>query len=307
MAGKQDGATWNRRIEGCGMTLSVLTKLAEANRPEQFALLERVAERLSSSDAVTALLVRGSLARGTADRLSDIDFVVGVEDSRFEDYVSVLDALATTELGSILPGWRDSIVGHMGGLGFVYLIGWAGQLQQLDLYVAPASCIGQVQEHTVCQTIFTRDRTADYKPKAQTTRFVSDETNRPRSCTDLLVEVMVIGYLIRKRISRGQQLIAYSEVFLFNTAAKNLIKAALAPRSTYYGWYQLEAEVGVTPIGRECLAHLMALISAPGIPTVASLTDGLNRVFAVAEMATPEAIGTIRDAIDAYRHYLELP
>ncbi|APE36854.1 hypothetical protein BOX37_26270 [Nocardia mangyaensis] len=289
------------------MTLSVLTELAEANRPEQFALLEHAAERLASSDAVTTLLVRGSLARGTADRLSDIDFVVGVRDSQFEEYVSVLDALATTELGSILPGWRDSIVGDMGGLGFVYLIGWAGQLQQLDLYLVPASHIGQVREQADCQTIFTRDRSAEFEPDSTTARFVSGEVSRPRTCTDLLVEAMVVGYLIRKRISRGQRLIAYSEVFLFNTAAKNLIKAALAPRSTYYGWYQLEAEVGATPIGRECLAHLTALISAPGIPTLASLTDGLNRVFAVAELAAPDAIDTIRDAIDAYRHYLELP
>ncbi|MFI8974202.1 nucleotidyltransferase domain-containing protein [Nocardia asteroides] len=288
------------------MTLPVLTELAEANRPEQFALLEFVGEKLASSDVVTALVVRGSLARGTADRLSDIDFVVGVEDSRFEEYVSVLDVLATTELGSILPGWRDTIVGDMGGLGFVYLIGWAGRLQQLDLYVAPASRIGGVREHAVCQTIFTRDPAADYRPEPTTARFVADEMGRPRTCVDLLVEAMVIGYLIRKRISRGQHLIAYSEVFLFNTAAKNLIKAALAPRSTYYGWYQLEAEVGATPIGRECLAHLLALISAPGIPTLASLADGLNRVFAVAELAAPEAIDTIKDAIDAYRHYLEL-
>jgi predicted nucleotidyltransferase len=208
----------------------VLTELAEANRPEQFALLEYVAERLTSSDAVTTLLVRGSLARGTADRLSDIDFVVGVRDSQFEEYVSVLDALATTELGSILPGWRDSIVGDMGGLGFVYLIGWAGQLQQLDLYLVPASRIGQVREQADCQTIFTRDRSAEFEPDSTTARFVSGEVSRPRTCTDLLVEAMVVGYLIRKRISRGQRFIAYSEVFLFNTAAKNLIKAALAPR-----------------------------------------------------------------------------
>ncbi len=289
------------------MTLPILNKLAEANRPEQFALLEHATELFTRSDAVTHLLVRGSLARGTADRLSDVDFVVGVNDSQFEEFVSVLDPLLTTDLGGILPVWRDTIVGDMGGLGYVYLIGWAGHLQQLDLYLAPASCIGRVQEQTVCQSIFTRDPAAVYEPNPSTERFVADTMSVPRSCEDLLIEALVIGYLIRKRITRGQEFIAYSEAFLFNTAAKNLIKAALAPLSGFYGWYQLKEEVGTTPIGRECLNHLMALISTPAIPTVASLTEGLDRVFTIANMVAPEAVDNLKEAIDAYRYYLELP
>ncbi|MEV6325986.1 nucleotidyltransferase domain-containing protein [Nocardia sp. NPDC051787] len=288
------------------MNLPVFSKLAEVNRPEQFALLEYATEMFARSDAVTHLLVRGSLARGTADRLSDVDFVVGVKDSLFDEFVSVLDPLITTGLGGILPGWRDTIVGNMGGLGYVYLVGWAGHLQQLDLYLAPASCIGQVQEHAVCQPIFTRDPAAVYEPAPNVAQFVADTRSSPRSCEELLVEALVIGYLIRKRITRGQEFIAYSEAFLFNTAAKNLIKAALAPLSTFYGWYQLKEEIGTTPIGRECLSHLTALISAPAIPTVASLTERLNRVFAVANIVAPEAVDNLKEAIDAYRYYLEL-
>jgi len=289
------------------VSLPALSKLAEANRPEQFALLEHATERFTRSSAVTALLVRGSLARGTADRLSDVDFVVGVEDSQFEEFISVLDALVTTDLGGILPGWQDTIVGSMGGLGYVYLIGWSGHLQQLDLYVAPASAISRVQERTACQPIFTRDPAAVYEPDLGAARFVAETMAMPRSCEDLLIEALVVGYLIRKRITRGQEFIAYSEGFLFNTAAKNLIKTALAPTSTFYGWYQLKEEIGTTPIGRECLNHLMALISTPAIPTLASLTEGLDRVFAVANMVAPEAVDNLREAIDAFRYYLELP
>ncbi|MBF6176784.1 hypothetical protein [Nocardia blacklockiae] len=289
------------------MTVQVMNELAQLNRPEQFGLLEQAADLFTRSEAVTHLLVRGSLARGTADRLSDLDFVVGVEDRAFPKFVSVLDSLVAAELGGMFPGWRDTIVGQMGGLGYVYLVGWAGSLQQIDLYVAPASSIGRARERTVTQSIFVRDPDAVYEPDPSIVRFVADKMGERRCCRDLLIETLVLGYLIRKRIARGQEFIAYSEAVLFNTAAKDLIKTALADTSQFYGWYQLREEIGSTPLGRQCLADLMALISAPAIPTLASLTEGLDRVLAIARKVAPETVDGLTDAIDAYRYYLELP
>ncbi|MFD7707531.1 hypothetical protein [Streptomyces sp. NPDC059786] len=291
------------------MSSAVLDALVTANRPDQFGLLERVTGLLTASPAVTHLLVRGSLASGTADRLSDVDFVVAVDDRRFIEFVSVLDALIETDLGGILPGWRDTIVGDMGGLGYVYLVNWAGHLQQMDLYVVPASKVDLVRERTVSHPIFVREPLprAAHEPLTDVDAFVAAKTAEPRSCTDFVIEALVVGYLIRKRIARGQEFIAYSEAYLFNNAAKNLIKAALAPTSRFYGWYQLREEVGSTPIGKACLQDLTALISSPAIPTLASLTEALGRVIAIAERAAPEAVDTLRPAIDAYRFYLELP
>lgn len=65
------------------MSHAVLDQLTKANRPDQFGLLERATDLLTASTTVTHLLVRGSLATGTTDRLSDVDFVVGVEDRFF--------------------------------------------------------------------------------------------------------------------------------------------------------------------------------------------------------------------------------
>lgn len=288
------------------MSHAVLDELAKVNRPDQFGLLERATELFTASPAVTHLLVRGSLASGTADRLSDVDFVVGVDDRSFPEFISILDALMSADLGGILPGWRDTIVGDMGGLGFVYLVGWAGHLQQVDLYVVPASQVNRVYEHTVAQPIFVRDAEATYEPDPRVAPFVARTLAGPRSCAELIIETLVVGYLIRKRITRGQEFIAYSEAYLFNTAAKNLVKTALAPTSRYYGWYQLREEVGSTPIGKECLQDLAALISAPAIPTATSFAEGLRRVIAIATRAAPEAVDSLRPAIDAYRYYLEL-
>ena len=288
------------------MSHAVLDEIARANRPDQFGLLERAMDLLTASPAVTHLLVRGSLASGTADRLSDVDFVVGVDDRSFPEFISVLDALVSADLGGILPGWRDTIVGDMGGLGYVYLVGWAGHLQQVDLYVVPASQVSSVHKHTVAQPIFVRDADTAYKPDPRVTPFVTRTVAEPGSCAELLIEMLVIGYLMCKRITRGQEFIAYSEAHLFNTAAKNLIKAALAPTSRYYGWYQLREEIGSTPIGKECLRDLAALISVSAIPTAETLARGLDRVVAIAARAAPEAVDSLRPAIDAYRYYLEL-
>ncbi|MFJ8073869.1 hypothetical protein ACIQ7Q_08030 [Streptomyces sp. NPDC096176] len=288
------------------MNNAVLDSLAQANRPNQFGLLERAMGLFTTSEAVTHLLVRGSLASGTADRLSDVDFVVAVRDESFIDFIASLDALVQVDLGGILPGWRDTIVGNMGGLGFVFLVPWAGHLQQIDLYVIPSSRVEDVHRHTVARTIFVRDPDAEYEPSATVPEFVAESLAAPRSCTDLLIEVLVLGYLIRKRIARGQDFIAYSESYRFNEATKNLIKAALAPTSRFYGWYQLREEVGATPIGRQCLQDLSAMVAASPVPTLASLTDGLNRVDAIAERAAPEALDSLRPAIQAYRYHLEL-
>lgn len=288
------------------MIHAVLDELAKMNRPEQFGLLEKATELLTASPAVTQLSVRGSLAAGTADRLSDVDFIVGVDDGRFAEFVSVLDALVSADLGGIMPGWRDTIVGEMGGLGYVYLVGWVSHLQQVDLYVVPSTKVVEVHEHTSAHLIFVRDSDHTYEPDPSVASFVARSLIEPRSCAELLIETLVVGYLIHKRITRGQEFIAYSEVYLFNTAVKNLIKAALVPASRYHGWYQLREEIGLTPIGKACLRDLGALISAPAIPTAETLAEGLDRVFAIAERAAPEAVDCLRPAIDAYRHYLEL-
>ncbi len=288
------------------MSHAVLDELYKMNQPDQFGLLERATEVLTASPAVTHLLVRGSLAAGTADRLSDVDFIVGVEDGRFGEFVSVLDALVSAELGGILPGWRDTIVGDMGGLGYVYLVCWAGHLQQVDLYILPANKVTAVPERTLTHPIFIRDPDGTHESDPSVAPFVARSLIKPKSCTELLVETLVVGYLIRKRITRGQELIAYSEAYLFNTAVKTLIKAALAPTSRYYGWYQLREEIGSTPIGKACLRDLYALITSPAIPTFETLGEGLDRVVAIAERAAPEALESLRPAIDAYRRYLEL-
>jgi predicted nucleotidyltransferase len=281
------------------MNVSTVDDLAQAHRPQQFGLLDRLVDMFASSAAVTHLLVRGSLAVGEADRLSDVDLVVGVEDGRYAALVAAHDALMQTELGSVLPGWRDRIVGDMGGVGFVHLVPWLDRLQQVDLYIAATSRIEDLEARTGARAVLVR---GDAQPSGRGAGQTAPDS--PPSATELLVEVLIVGYMIRKRIRRNQPFVAFAEMHMLATAAKDLVKTALAPDSHYYGWYRLEEEIGITPIGRACLGDLHAVVAGPAVPTRESLDHSLGLVLAIARRAAPEAVEALRPALDIYWNYL---
>ncbi len=284
-----------------------LAELAEANRPAQMPLVTKIAEVLSPSPAVTHLMVRGSLAAGTADRLSDVDFVVGVDDAALPVFVTALDDLMAVTTGALLPGWPDSIVTDLGGLGFVFLIPYDGKLQQVDLYLAPASTIPALRRQVTCAAVLDR---APAPPTVEERRraaaFVAERAARAKTCTELLIEHLVLAVLLHKRIQRGQRFVAYAEWHLLHTATKDLIKAALAPASRYWGWYQLREEIALTPIGRACLADLDAAVTSPAVPTADDVKAAVDRVLRLVERACPNALDGLSDAITAYRTYREL-
>ncbi|MFJ9523381.1 hypothetical protein ACIRPK_34710 [Kitasatospora sp. NPDC101801] len=284
-----------------------LAELAEANRPAQLPLLTKLAETLAVSTAITHLMVRGSLAHGTADRLSDVDFVVGIHDAQLPAFVEALDDLMSVEVGALLPGWRDTIVADLGGVGVVFLIPYEGRLHQIDLYLAPTSRIPHLQATVVTATLLDRQSApATREAIVLAERFAAEFLARPRTCTELLIEHMVLAVLLHKRIKRGQQFVAYSEWHRLHTATKDLIKAVLAPASRFWGWYQLREEIALTPIGRACLADLDTAITGPAVPQAADVDTAIDRVLALVDRTCPEALDGLREAATAYRTYLEL-
>ncbi|MEV7381931.1 hypothetical protein [Streptomyces lydicus] len=284
-----------------------LAELAEANRPAQLPLLTRIAELLSAAPAVTHLLVRGSLASGTADRLSDVDFLVGVHDRDLPAFTTALGDLMTVAGGALLPGWRDTIVADLGGIGFVFLLQHEGKLQQVDLYLAPASQITAVRRKIAGKVLLARPPAEITTAQIEQARsHITGLLGRPRSCTELLIEHLVLAVLLHKRIQRGQRFVAYAEWHMLHTATKDLIKTALAPTSRFWGWYQLREEIALTPIGRACLVDLDAAITSPAVPEAADVEAALDRVLALTERACPMALDGLTDAITAYRTYLEL-
>lgn len=286
--------------------LDALNRLAAVNRPTQFAIMEYVTTCLAASPAVTHMLIRGSFARGTSDRLSDVDLVVGITPSAFEEFVTVHDALAATKLGAIMPGWADTIVPRMGGLGYVHLIEHDGKLHQLDLYLAPSDQIDTITALTRGHIVYTNPHAATPDPDPAVARFIADRLAAPPTCEQLIVEALVLSWMIHKRILRGQQFMAYAETHMLYTAARSLIRTALSPQTAFYGWYHLDTHIAITPIGRACLRELESLITSSPLPTIASLTGSLERILALAERAAPQTVDALRLSIGAYRHHLDL-
>ncbi|MFG2875145.1 hypothetical protein ACGFYU_09060 [Streptomyces sp. NPDC048337] len=289
------------------MSTLQLTALTHANRPAQLPLLSKLADILAASPAVTHLLVRGSLAHGTADRLSDVDFVVGVHDAQLPAFAEALDDLMSVEAGALFPGWRDTIVADLGGVGMVFLVPDDGRLQQIDLYLAPASRLPDLQASIATASLLDRrPAPAAMDEVAVAERFAIEFAARPRTCTELVIEHLVLAVLLHKRIKRGQRFVAYSEWHRLHTATKDLIKAALAPTSRFWGWYQLGEEIAVTPIGRACVSDLNTAISGPAVPLATDVNAAIERMLALVDRVCPEALDGLRDAVDAYRSYQEL-
>ncbi|MFI5936257.1 hypothetical protein [Actinoplanes sp. NPDC051494] len=286
------------------MSTRLLDDVAAVNLPRQFGLLQKAIDVIGRSNAVHSLHVRGSLAAGTADRLSDLDFIVAVHDPSFGPFLRVIDTLMSAELGALLPGWRDTIVARMGGLGYVFLVPHEGALHQIDLYAVPVSRLDIVLARTKAMPVYQADGERRER-NSQVDWLINSTLDRPYTTQELLVEILVLGHMIDKRIARGQRYVAYAEMFALHTAAKNLIKTALAPGSAFYGWYQLAEEIGTTPIGRQCLADLDRLISGQPIPDSYDLTAALTIALELANRAALDAVTALRPAITAYWHYLE--
>jgi len=243
--------------------------------------------------------------------MSDVDFVVGVKDADLAQFTRALDPLMTVELAAIFPGWCDTIVSRMGGLGYVYLVVSDGRLYQIDVYVVPESLVSSVQRRTGARPLYGGANEAWATPISHSvdpsvSAFVDDELRRPQTCSDILIEVLVLIQMMQKRIKRAQRFVLYAETCLLMNAVKELIKTALVPTSAYWGWYHVDEEIGVTPIGRSCLTELFALISAPPIQTAEALVSTFRRIEGIVSRAAPESLAALGPAIDAYRHYLEL-
>ncbi|WP_326770338.1 nucleotidyltransferase domain-containing protein (plasmid) [Streptomyces sp. NBC_01591] len=288
--------------------LPPLEELAYAHRPAQLTVLADLVQTLSGVQAVTQLLVRGSLATGTADRLSDVDLVVAVRDERLPALMGSLDAVMSTEFGALLPGWRDTIVGDLGGAGFVYLLPHDGHLLQLDLYLCPASAVDALRRRIGPRLLWQETR-ADTGPdvnagaRGETVAELARTAATPDNCSTLLVQAMVLHAMLRKRVLRGQEYIAYGLLHQLHETCRDVIRTALVPHSRHHGWYHLPDEVGRTTIGRECLAELTDALTSPPVPNVAQADEALNRIVRLAQRIAPHAVDSLADEITAYRAY----
>lgn len=282
----------------------LLEEIALAHRPIQLEVLEGLVAQFSASRAVTRLLVRGSLAAGTADRLSDVDLVVAVRDSDLAAMTDHLDTLLAMTHGALLPGWRDSIVAaDLGGLGFVYLLPYKEHLLQLDLYLCPDSAVEQLVQRSGARLLWQTPEAgpSPSRARSEAAALAARRQGAPRTCTELLVQAVVVQHMLTKRLARGQHYIAYGLHQDLHATYRDLVRCALVPHSRHHGWYHLPDEIGRTAAGRECLAELDAALAGPARPTRASADGGLERILGAAGRLCPASVRGLEPALGAYR------
>jgi predicted nucleotidyltransferase len=102
----------------------------------QYQIMDRLLETCRNIEGIDSAYSRGSLARGDADRYSDIDLLCVVTPDKFKQYVEQVDEMLGKNHKLLTPGWVDTIVKDFGGVGFVYLIEEQDKIYQADLYIA---------------------------------------------------------------------------------------------------------------------------------------------------------------------------
>lgn len=285
-------------------TTTALEELAAAHRPEQLVVLETLMGALTMSKAVTHLMVRGSLAAGTADRLSDLDLVVAVRDGQLPEMLDMLDPLMGVLFGALLPGWPDTIVGNLGGTGRVYLLPHSGHLLQLDLYLCPTTAADGLRRHTGARVLWRAPEVPDANEHEQQTaaRALAHLTTTAPNCTGLLVQAIVLHAMLRKRLLRGQLYIAYGLHHQMVETCRDMVRTALVPHSAHHGWYHL-GEIAHTTAGHDCLRDLDAAIRQPAVPTLEQADEALESIVTITERIAPAAADNLAVEITAYRAY----
>jgi hypothetical protein len=87
---------------------------------------------------------------------------------------------------------------------------------------------------------------------------------------------------------------------------RDLVRTSLVPTSPNWGWYRLEDELSVTPIGWPCGRSLQELLLQQPPTTGADLDAILERCLHIAEMVAPATVAELSDAVASYRAYLDL-
>lgn len=285
-------------------------EVEERDQLFQIHLLKSIVSRLGTERSVSHVLVRGSFANELADRSSDIDLVVGVREASYEQFNSKVDVLMSTEFGALFPGWLDTMVGDMGGSGFVYLVPVKDTLCQLDMYITSEPYIQSIVDNGAKVLLNNKQNLSE---KKHDNTLLTDTTlgkirSNNSSARSYIVEVLVIFYMLRKRVLRGQTFIVYGLTYMLTDAIREFIKQVFTARPKHWGWYFLEDELGTEENlrSRNCLRILEALITAEPIQNRNHLQWVFDGLMEIIFNAAPDQAEMFGPQFDAYRAYLKL-
>ena len=221
----------------------------------QYDILNSALDTCRKIGGLEGAYVRGSLARGDADPLSDIDLLCVVSPEKYGEFIEKAHAAIGEKYKAVLPPWKDEIVKDFGGTGFVHLIQEGGKLYQLDLYVACQGSPGLENldrvEHK--QRIFhaahDRHLTQEQRKRLDTCRYelhadqVKKAVNTAGGTEDTpektMTEMCILAFMIRKCLKRAEPFVAANEFGMWKKAFIKLARQKYDPAYKDYGFYHV--------------------------------------------------------------------
>jgi hypothetical protein len=220
-----------------GRLIDVLTQ----SPPAHFVILDELLGIFSSQTYLHSAYIRGSVASNSYDRSSDVDLVLVITDDSYILTVDSLDAIIQQHFCIIRPGWLDKIVPNFGGLGYVYLVSFENKIYQLDLYLLPLSQADSIHRMPKATLVFSQDaRSAsliNQKMTLEVTQYIEDKKQSPESILALSDEIIVLSFLIKKRIKRQQLFLNASETYMLAICLRKLMRLTWEPHLLDFGWY----------------------------------------------------------------------
>jgi predicted nucleotidyltransferase len=194
------------------------------NKLEQVHMLRGALDNCKKFGGLYEAYLRGSLARGNADQLSDVDLFVVVDPNNLPEFSEAFDDYIRRKYKPFIPRCYDEHVTDYGGLGFMYLLeGDDGEIYQFDIYFAVKGRTTGNKLQDFVQKIYSKDpnycwHTSSFDPRGgangfkmpnKTAEYINKfkelpkcEENFPKIAKQLFVEMCVHNYLLKKHASR---------------------------------------------------------------------------------------------------------
>ncbi|MGA8821164.1 MAG: nucleotidyltransferase domain-containing protein [Xanthobacteraceae bacterium] len=279
---------------------------APAVRGWQSHVLDDVNRRLLASLWTRETLLRGSMARGSADSESDIDLVAVTADAEFETALRDL----TSELPQFLPGrlppWLDGIVRDFGGMGFVYLLRISEQKWgQLDIYLLPQSRKQQLLDNEFALALQCDGGIKPFAGQAATPVDSARRHFEEHAGADVEQAVLacyVAMFLLRKRLIRGDRLQTFADTYATALRVRDLIFAACYADRPERGWRDVPNAAERSP-DRDLILSVMATFAHQDVVDAAALAHravGLEQIVAAVAPAVWRAHGEALRSLGRY-------
>ncbi len=253
--------------------------------PAHFVILDELLGIFSSQSYLHSAYIRGSIASNSYDRSSDVDLVLMINDDSYILTVDSLDAIIEQHFSVIRPGWLDKIVPNFGGLGYVYLVSFENKIYQLDLYLLPLSQVDSIRRIPKATLVFSQDA----KPASlnnqnmaeEVSKYIEDKKQSRESIMALGDEIIVLSFLIKKRIKRQQFFLNASETYMLATCLRKLMRLTWEPHLLDFGWYHFLESIKFPDEILQLRLSLLNLLQKHSLSTTDSLRMAHDLLFKI--------------------------